>query len=301
MADPLSTEFQVTGNPYGEQNLAAVATGTVSKPDYSDPLKLRQYYMDELGVPGALTELQSLNQAIGAFDTSTEQTLNAIENKPIRMGVITGEQAATERSRSTTRNSLVREQIAKQSFVDSARNEAENRFSLANAERQKLQELILSTNGKAGISYADSFEQATKKAGDYMEKKAEEDKKEAEKDYLKKLALEYGVSSKGSRKDIRKRIEKVAKKDKNAKQALSDLEYALKKKELNKPYYEPKSGGTIDLSDKGIADVIQQGYNSGDDWQTIAETLTANGIGTAPGSTADKYLRHKFLGEDSPF
>jgi len=304
-ANRLLSAFKVSGNPYSAQNVQATTTSPTAAPDYSNPLGLRDFYMTEQGVPQAMKDVQTLTDQINKFDTSTQESLNALENQPLRMGVITGEQAATARSASTTREAIARELAAKTSFLDSARTEANTKLSLKQEELAPIRDMIMKTGGNAGITLYDSLDTAAKKAASYQKKLDKEQAKVDEKDYYKKLYVSvFGAPPKkgASTKDIQKKLAAQAKTDKATKQKMDDIEYALKKKELGKPYYAPDKVSTdsVDTTDKGLANLIEQGVNSGDDWSTIAATLAANGVGISSGSFADKYLRYKFLGEDSP-
>lgn len=273
--------FKATGDPYSSNNIASVSTAPTARPDMSDPMALRQFYLDQLGVGATQTELQDITNRINAFDTQTDTTLNAIENKPIRLGVITGEQAATERSRATTRSSLAREQLAKQSFLDAARQEADTRFNIANTEREKLQQMIIQSGGNAGISYADTVAEAAKKLSKYEKKvKEEEDKaarKQAEKDALKSAALAVGISTKGlSSNEIRKKLEKRAKKDQAAKDAMDELDRKIKQKSLNSTSssdsdYEKKK----DQLYKDVTDFQNRMAEGKANWATAFSTITS--------------------------
>lgn len=260
--------FKASGNPYSSQNISATTTAPVAKPDMSDPLALRQYYLDQMGVPTALTELQDINNRLSAFDTQTEQTLNAIENKPIRMGVITGEEAATERGRATTRSSLAREALAKQSFVDAARSEANTRFDIANSERDTLQQLIIKSGGQAGITFGDTVAEASKKLSKYEDKKAEEQAKEDRKQKLKDLALSAGISTKNkkggslSTKDLEKAIAKAAKKDKDLEDELNRIKMDSAKVDLAKAKKDLAGAGNDGYDDTEVAqwaDIVMNG------------------------------------------
>ena len=258
-ATRLLDAFKVSGNPYAATNIAATSTAPVAKPDMSDPLALRQFYLDQLGVGQAQTELQDINKRLGLFDTETEMTLNALENKPIRLGVVTGEQAATERSRSTTRNSLAREALAKQSFLDAARTEANTRFEISNSERDTLQQLIIKSGGRAGITFADSISEASKKLSKYEEKQAEETAKEERKQKLKDLALSAGISTKNkkggslSTKDLEKAIAKAAKKDKDLEDELNRIKVDTAKVDLQKAKKDLATAGTDGYDDTELA------------------------------------------------
>lgn len=267
-ASRLLESFKVTGNPYAAANIGSTTTAPVAKPDMSDPLALRQYYLDQLGVGAAQTDLLDINNRLSAFDTQTEQTLNAIENKPLRMGVITGEEAATERSRSTTRSSLAREALAKQSFLDAARSEANTRFDIANSERQTLQELIIKSGGRAGITFGDTVSEASAKLSKYEEKRDAEAAKEERKQKLKDLAISAGISTKNkkggslSTKDLEKAISKAAKKDKDLEDELNRLKVDAAKVDLAKAKKDLAGAGNDGYDDTEVAqwaDIVMNG------------------------------------------
>ncbi len=267
-ASRLLDAFKVSGNPYAAANISATTTAPTPKPDMSDPNALRQYYLEQLGVPTALTELQDINNRLSAFDTQTDQTLNAIENKPIRMGVITGEEAATERGRATTRSSLAREALAKQSFLDAARSEANTRFEIANSERDILQKLIIQSGGRAGITFGDTVAEASKKLSKYEDQRAEETAKEERKQKLKDLALSAGISTKNkkggslSTKDLEKAIAKAAKKDKDLEDELNRIKVDTAKIDLAKAKKDLAGAGTDGYDDTEVAqwaDIVMNG------------------------------------------
>lgn len=235
-ASRLLSSFKVSGSPYSSPNIASAVSAPATRPDYNDPLAMRDFYLNELGVPQAQTDVKTLTDQINQFDTTTQESLNALENQPLRMGVITGEQAATARSASTTRESIARELAAKTSFLDSARQEANTRLQLKQEEIAPVRELILKTGGKAGITVYDNLETASQKAYDFQVKESEKAKKEEEKASLKDLYIKtFGAPPKkgASAKDIRKKLEKQAKEDKNTKNAMDSLDKRYKEAQIS--------------------------------------------------------------------
>src|SRR5690606_16375844 len=120
-----------------------------------------------------------------ALATSRAQQ-TAIENLPQALNVIRGEQAQAGRLSADQLAALSEAKLAQQSYLDSMRTEATNKYNIALNERTQLQELIRSTNGKAGISYADSYEKALQKAAKWEEDEKEKAEKHAYKEELKK-------------------------------------------------------------------------------------------------------------------
>lgn len=230
--------FKASGQPYTAQNIYGTTTNPAEQPNFSDPLALRDYYLKQLGVPDAQTAVTNLTRQLNQFDTATQESLNAIENQPLRMGVITGEQAATARSAATSRDAIARELLAKQSFLDAARQEANTKFDIANNERQTIQKMIIESGGKAGITYGDTVEQAAGKLSVYQTKLAKDEKKQAEKDALKSLYTQLtGKAAKPmSLSELRKKVSKAGASAQAIKDALSNIELKLKQKELSKPY-----------------------------------------------------------------
>lgn len=234
-ASRLLEAFRVSGSPYSSANISSAVTAPATRPDYNDSLSMRDAYFAELGVPQAQKDVQALTEQLNAFDKSTQETLNAIENQPLRMGVITGEQAAVNRNTAVTRESIARELAAKTSFLDSARTEANTRLSLKQQDLAPLRQLILETGGKAGITLYDNLETAAKKAFDFKVKEAEKEKKEAEKKDIRDLYIKtFGAPPKkgASTKDMRKKLEKQAKKDRDTKDSMDSLDRRYKEAQI---------------------------------------------------------------------
>jgi len=296
---------------YGNSNIVQASTAPITKPDLSDPFGLYDYYMNSPEIQAAQKSVKDIQDQMNSSTQALRTTTRALEGQNERaMGTtgaslnLIGKQVGRARQLTSDELAALSEnKLAAVSYLDTLSSKATNLYNIAQTERSKLQDLIANTGGKAGISYADSFETAISKANKYAEDKAEEEADKAYKKQLKSLALEYGLKSSGSTKELESRIKKYNKSSLADAKKLRDIEYQLKVKELKKPYYKPDSGSSeddVDTTDKGIASLIEQGVNSGKDWGYIAAVLTAQGVTSTSGSYADKYLRHKFLGEDAP-
>lgn len=226
---------------FSGQNVQQTMNAPLAAPDYSDPLKLRDYFYNSPTIQGERTALSDLNNQIAKLKENTRGQQNYLENQTLPMGVITGQQANQLRLSDSAQQTLSEQQQIRQANLSTFLSEADQKFQIAYEQRGQIQNLISQTGGKAGISYADTFETATAKATKYIEKQAKEAKKEAYKDNLKAQLLAIGKSTKGNTKELEKKLKKynkeaVAEAKKNA-----DLDYQIKLKSLK----GGSGGGTI--------------------------------------------------------
>lgn len=298
-ANAILANFQPNITPqtvYSAGNIAQATNAPAPRPNYADPYALREFFLNTPDMVTARENVAKSNADLLARRQTGRAQQQAIQELPQALNVIRGEQAVAGQQSALSEQAAAESLLAAQSGYDTLAQEANAKYAIAQEERGKLQDLIKQTNGKAGISYADSFESALQKADKYETKLAKEKKKELYKDTLKQSLLSLGLKTKGSTSQLEKRLRKSVKSDKEYDRKIKDIELKIKQKELNKPYYEPKDGETssVDKSDKGVAALIEQGVNSGDDWGTVAATISNSGVGVASGSFADKYLRYKF-------
>lgn len=162
---------------------------------------------------------------------------------------------------------------AQQAYLQGLTSEAQDRYNIAQQERNQIQDLITATKGKANITYTDSYEDALQKAAKYEEKVLKEEKKQAEKDELKKTAKSLGIKTSGlSRKEIEKKLNKYMKSEKAKQDEIDAIELALKKKELAKPYYAPTGSDGDDKLVKAFESDVERlqtqmdKENGGIDW-----------------------------------
>jgi len=271
---------------YAAPNVVSAVSAPVAAPDFSDPLDMQTSINDELGIPDLEKTYQDIYAELQAFDQGTTGQQIAIEGQPVSMNVIRGEQAEAGRQRAFTREGMARKAQVAQSALFAAKEEAANRFNIANQQRQELTSLIVNNPG-AGITYTDTPITAAAKINAYQEKqikiqeeKAKQEKKDAYKDSLKQLAMQYGINTKGkSAKELKKKISKYYK-EKGA----SDKEI----KELNK-HYKPKGTSKDDLTTEGTQGIEsyfgnvkgQDGYVSPQDWAEAKSQWAKNGLTTS--------------------
>lgn len=186
----------------------------------------------------------------------------------------------------------------------------------------QLQELIRATSGQAGITEGDSYEDALRKASEYEKakeqeayardwdrkkremkeqlKQQEKQLKKADKKALKQELIKAGLNPKSmSNKQMRAKLasfyaRQVKQAEEEWKLSMEVKRHSLKEKGRGGRGYSDEF--TVDKSNNGIMEYINQGFNSGANWQDIAETLSYHGIDTREGSLADKYLQYKFMG-----
>ncbi len=265
-SERILSAFRATGNPYSASNISSSITNPALPPDYSDPLGYRTRLESEVGLTDAQKQYQASIQGLREFDTNTDAVMNQIEDQPLNMGVITGQQASQARLRSNMRDSKVNETEAFQDFLLAKNEEVNKRYGIYENERSTKTQLILNNPG-AQIKYTDTIEQASKKLEDY----AVQAKKDAYKDSLKAVALQMGISTKGkSTKDLEKKISKTNKKALKQAQQEADLKLeALKTdiantKSLISERGKTKAEDTVPIytvNDNG--DVIQASDQSG--------------------------------------
>lgn len=246
MADTVSTGFNPTITPqqvYSAENIAYTPTPI----DYSDPYKLRDYFLNTPDLVASRNAVAEANKLLTASKQSARDRQLAIKNTPFAMNVMRGWQGVATDEANADLASKSENLLAAQSTYDTFANEANARYGIAQQEREKLQSLITQTGGKAGISYADTFENALAKATSYQEKLTKDAekkaKKEAEDKYkqsLKAAAMELGISTKTKKggsmsvKDLEKAITASKKIDKDKLNQLNDLKLQAERASIAK-------------------------------------------------------------------
>lgn len=234
-----------SGQVYSADNITQTTTAPVPAPNLSDPFGLYNYYMNTPDITAAKeqaknAQAQLLERTKAARDQQQQLGQNLQSTNRIRGNQQNAQQLATNDIQA-----LNEAYTLAASNVDALTSTAKEKMAIAEQSRNEIKQMIASTGGKAGISYADTFETATAKAKKYEDKVAKEAKKDAEKSALKELALSAGVSTKGkSSKEIRKAIEKLAKKDRSIKDELDQLKIKQAKADIAKTL----KGGTEKLT-----------------------------------------------------
>lgn len=274
---PVPTVIPTVAQPtaqtvYSAQNIAQAATAPVTTGNAE--LDLYNQYMNSGDVQQAKSAVSQLqqqinqrNQALRATTTGLQyQNANALGTTGASMNLIGNQVGRATDLASNELQALAEQQGVAQANLQSILADKQNQYSIIKEERNKVQNLVTQTGGKAGISLTDNYESALKKATSYLEKKEketkEEAKKDAEKEGLKSLYREYTGSEpkKMSINELRKKVEKLAKENKSKKNALEELDKKLKEKELAKPYYKPDGGTSSDDAKlvKSFEDDIQR-------------------------------------------
>jgi hypothetical protein len=223
-----TTDLQL--NPqqvYSAANVQQTAVAPVTRPDLSDPFKLYDYYFKSPEMTAAQSEIQGLQGSINQANQALRNQVTQIEQQPVAMNLIRGEQARARELGANELTALSENLLAKQSYLDTLRSDTTNRYNIALTERANIQDLIRQTGGKAKIHYGMTYEDALPIATKYLEKKAQ-------KDAVKQLYLQtFGSTGKGkSTKDMEKKLKKEFESERAYKKAMQDLELAYKKKSL---------------------------------------------------------------------
>lgn len=316
-ASRLLTGFKPTITPstvYSAANIAGATNNPAPAPNYADPFGLYDYYMNSADLVAKRDAVAAANAALNTAKQAGRAQQEAIKNLPQALNVIRGEQAVAGEQSALSQQAAAETLLAEQSAYDTLQGVARDKYSIALDERSKLQDLIKQTNGKAGISYADSFETALQKADKYTTEQAKKAKKDAEKDELKKLALSVGISTKGlSSKEIRKKLEKRAKKDSDLEDRMSalkvtaaELDIAKGRKDLaggsggDKPLNYTDSEQRV-LANELIAEAESKGLYGNYAWEYAASEGGRLGADLATGSPFSNALRAKFgLSSEKP-
>lgn len=231
----LSANSGAANQVYSSNNIAQTTTAPVAAPNLSDPFGLYNYYMNTPDITAAkegakTAQAQLLERTKAARDQQQQLGQNLQSTNRIRGSQQNAQQLATNDIQA-----LNEAYTLAASNVDALTSTAKEKLAIAEQSRNEIKQMIAATGGKAGISYADTYESAVAKAKKYDDKVAKDAKKEAEKSALKEMALTAGIKTKGkSSSEIRKAIEKLAKKDKSVKDQLDQLKIQQAKADIAK-------------------------------------------------------------------
>ena len=242
----LSANSGAANQVYSSNNIAQTTTAPVAAPNLSDPFGLYNYYMNTPDITAAkegakTAQAQLLERTKAARDQQQQLGQNLQSTNRIRGSQQNAQQLATNDIQA-----LNEAYTLAASNVDALTSTAKEKLAIAEQSRNEIKQMIAATGGKAGISYADTYESAVAKAKKYDDKVAKDAKKEAEKSALKEMALTAGIKTKGkSSSEIRKAIEKLAKKDRGIKDELDKLKIQSAKADIAKTL----SGGGLSTTD----------------------------------------------------
>lgn len=259
---------------YSTQNIAQATTAPVQAP-LSAGQELYNQFLNTPDIQAAKSNVSAIQKQINEANQAFRNAKTGFEYQNEGAMGTTGASAnligrQIGRASDLTSNTLAglgENLSAQQAYLDSLTSEASNRYNIAQQERNQIQDLITATKGKANITYTDSYETALQKAAKYEEKLLKEEKKQAEKDELKKTAKSLGIKTSGlSRKEIENKINKYMKSEKAKADEIDAIELALKKKSL-----AGGSGTTTNANDFYSTAINLK--NSGKSWGDIAYTL----------------------------
>lgn len=244
---------------YSAHNITQAALNPVKA--VNPALEEYNAYLKTPEMLAAKARTAELQQAINAEKQGLRSTTTGLEyqndqalgSTGASMNLI-GRQVGRASELSSDRQAALGEQLqAATAYQQGLEQTAREKYNIVQAEKSKINALIVQTGNQAGISPTDTFEVATEKAFKWEQKQKEEAKKTAQKDDLKAKLQALGLKTSGSMKDLEKRLNKAIKEDKASKKKIADIELALKNKELAKPYYAP---------DKKTASDVDQQYSS---------------------------------------
>lgn len=262
---------------YSTSNIAQATTAPVQAP-LSAGQELYNQFLNTPDIQAAKSNVSAIQKQINEANQAFRNAKTGFEYQNEGAMGTTGASAnligrQIGRASDLTSNTLAglgENLSAQQAYLESLTSEASNRYNIAQQERNQIQDLITSTKGKANITYTDSYETALQKAAKYEEKLLKEEKKQAEKDELKKTLKSLGLSTSGlSRNEMEKKLKKYMKSEKAKEEEIRAIELALKKKSL--------AGGTG--SDKSVSnlnsllDKAAQMQSGGREWaKSVAKT-----------------------------
>ena len=247
---------------YSAPNIQSAVTTPTPAPDLSDPYGLYDQFLKTPEITTAQNQLAQTQQAINASQQGLRTTTRALEGQNVQAQGGTGASInligrQVGRARQLTGDELagLGENLqGQQAYLSSLTADAQNRYGIAQQERAQLQDIIRQTGGQAGITYKDSYEQALTKATKYeeqqqkkeeekMAEKEKEARERAYKDSIKAQLRAMGSSTKGlSINELEDKLKRKIKQSGASEREMDQLNLALKRKELNKPYYKPDGG-----------------------------------------------------------
>lgn len=264
-------------NPNGvfsTSNVVGASTAPKQRPD--DLMGIRSQIQSELGLPGLQQQYQDIFGRLQAFDQAATGTQIGLENQPVALNVIRGQQAEAGRQSAFQREGLARQAQVTQSALQAAQQEASDRFAIRQQEVNLKRQLILENPG-AGITFGDSVESAAKKIKKYQDKlvkeeqkRQEEMSKKEEKSRLKDMAMQLGVSTKGSRKELRDRISAQYKSDKDFERALKSQESSGASSGASAKADAAKEKAFWSTADKLKSQLANEKINWAQAWETLA-------------------------------
>lgn len=201
-----------TLNTYGINPNDVLSAGNIQQtinapePAPDDLLGIRNQLYQQGGVTTAQQASQAAQTAASQATLGLSQRLTGLSGRAVSMSKITGTQAQ-EREVSQGEIDALNEsaRLAANDYAAKKGN-ADEMFQIRNQEISEKKAVMLQYPG-AKIGFGDSFADVTKKLTKYEDQQ----KKDTYKATLKAKAMELGLKTKGSAKDLEKRISKSSK------------------------------------------------------------------------------------------
>jgi hypothetical protein len=186
------------------QNIQQTTTNPAPNPD--DLLGIRADLYNTQGVNAAQAAYQQAMQAASSAALGLNERLTGLRGRAVSLSKITGTQAQ-ERAVSQGEIDALNEsaRLAQADYIAKKGN-ADEMFQIRNQEISEKKAVMLQYPG-AKITFSDSMAQVTKKLTSYQKQVEKDEWKKT----LKQMAMQLGVKTSGSRKELEKRISKANK------------------------------------------------------------------------------------------
>jgi len=269
-------------NVFTTSNINQASVSPQVAPD--DLLGIRDQINRQLGIPELQAQYQDIFGQLKEFDVATQAQSQKLQEQPLVMSQIRGQQAQVAAQRAQERLGLATEaEVAYAAFI-AAQQEAREQFGIREGDIRARQQLIISNPG-AGITFGDSIEEASQKIASYNKKQEEEAREQAEKDAFDKLYMSVFGTDRGklSRREAQKKLKKRFDSDREYEEALREMELANKRNQSSTT--ETKTAlieeGTSGLNQFFDGVKGQDGYVSPSDWAEAKSIWSQNGLPTS--------------------
>lgn len=231
------------------QNIQQTTTNPAPNPD--DLLGIRADLYNKQGVNAAQAAYQQAMQAASSAALGLNERLTGLRGRAVSLSKITGTQAQ-ERMVSQGEIDALNEsaRLAQADYIAKKGN-ADEMFQIRNQEISEKKQIMLQYPG-AKITFSDSMAQVTKKLTSYQKQVEKDEWKKT----LKQMAMQLGVKTSGSRKELEKRISKANKETLKMAKEEHDLKMEQGRWDIQKTISDIKHAGDksgTSSEDKDIA------------------------------------------------
>jgi hypothetical protein len=241
------------------------STTQASQP--TDLLGIRTQIYNDLGIPTAQEEFNKSYKGYMDFQTAQDVQQNQLENQPLNLNVIRGEQAEASRLGGISLAAKARGLDVLQRGLESKLNEAQVQYQIRAQELTDKRNMQIQYAG-AGIKLSDSYEQAADKISKYQKKQAVESA----------FASVFGyIPDKKSSSWMKNKLKKNYKESKKLKDELDRIDLESKQIALGKLKADG-AGGIADISSL-FGDNVANLQVSGNSGYTSSPNYSYYGIG----------------------